>query len=457
MRGIKNTLRSLAERFRQNSFVKSVLTISSGIVIAQGISFALSPIYSRIYDPSVFGEFSVMTSSGAIITSIICLGLITAIMLPKDDASARRICSLILLSVTSLGTLIFAVMLAISPYYKAFTVDSVPYWQGCAIVYLHIMITNISSLYYSYVNRKGLYRVLFWNPILGGVANGVITVALGLLGWGLIGYAIGTISAGVINIIHMARHVKPFDLRCARVIQTLKEYKQFPLLQLPANIISTYAQQLPILMISLYFGNAVLGIYFMTMRFLNIPVTLLAAPINRVYYRDASRRYADGHSIGVFTFDILKANIKLAIIPICLLMVFGEPVFAVLLGEKWRAAGTYAEAMGMYMLVTFCSSCVSGGFVITGRQKYNLLIAIISIVANAAAFFVGNLVFGDAHMVLCCFAAVNIVITLCVVGWFMCANGVKVKAFCAFIFAYIFAPSAVAFTLKLLLKKAGVL
>lgn len=443
-------------RLKQNAFVKSVLTISSGIAISQGIGVLLSPIYTRIYAPSLFGDYSVMISSGTILSSIICLGLLTAIMLPKDDETAKRICTLIMTLVISLGTLFLAVALIISPRWQAFSVD-IPYWQGCLIVYFILVLTNISSIFYSYTNRLALYRVLFWNPILGAVSNAVLTVALGLAGWGLVGYSIGTISASVVSIIYMSWHVKPFRFKSTKLMLTLKANKNFPLLQLPANIISTFSLQLPVQMLSRFFGSTILGIYSITMRCLDIPTALLAAPINRVYYRDACAKYAEGQKIGEFTFNILKASIKLAIIPITILMVFGEPLFAFIFGEKWRLAGAYAEVLGVYSLVAFCSACISGGFVITGKQKYNLLLSVVSILANAAAFIFGNLFFGDAYTVLIFFAVTNIVIELGFIGWFVCSAGVHIKKYLKFVIQYIFIPSVSAIIIKILLKKARIL
>jgi O-antigen/teichoic acid export membrane protein len=255
----------------------------------------------------------------------------------------------------------------------------------------------------------------------------------------------------------MSWYVKPFKLNSPKLVLILRDYKNFPLLQLPANIISIFSSQLPVLMLSYYFGNSLLGTYSITMRCLGIPASLLAVPINRVYYREACAKYAEGQKIGEFTFNILKANIMLAIIPITILMVFGEPLFALIFGKEWRMAGTYAEVLGIYSLVTFCSACVSGDFVIIGKQKYNLLYSLVSIFANATVFILGSLLFGDAYMVLIFYSVTNIVISLVFNGLFVCSTGVHIKKYLNFIFKFILIPSMAAVIIKVVLKKAGVL
>lgn len=447
---------SLFKKVKGSTFIKSTLTISSGIAIAQGINLILSPVYSRIYTPEVFGDFSVMTSLGTIISSIICLGMMTAVMLPKDEKEAQQVCTLILSSILLLGSIIFVSAILFAGKWQAFSV-SIPYWQACLIVFINMVLLNISTLYYSFTNRKAMYRVIFWNPILGVAFNSFLTIILGMSGWGLIGYSIGTISASIVTIFHMSRHVHPFLLKNPELLETLKRYKNFPFLQLPANIISTFSAQIPIQLLSFYFGNTILGIFSMTMKFLGIPTTLLAAPINRVYFRDASKKYAAGEEIGTFTFRILKANVKLAVIPIAFIMIFGEPLFAFFLGEKWRMAGNYAEVMGMYSLVAFSSACVSGGFVIIQKQQNNLIISIISIIANTVAFVGGVAIFHDPYWVLVCFSAVNIIIQLSINGWFLNSCGIKVKDFFNFVVIYILFPSAAAIGIKFLLKMFEVL
>ena len=85
-----------------------------------------------------------------------------------------------------------------------------------------------------------------------------------------------------------------------------------------------------------YYSSAALGMYSMALKVLSLPTSLLATPVNRVYFQEASQRYNRGEDIGEFSFKILKANIKIAIIPISILIIFGEWIFALFLVEQGR-------------------------------------------------------------------------------------------------------------------------
>ena len=85
-------------------------------------------------------------------------------------------------------------------------------------------------------------------------------------------------------------------------------------------------------MMERFYSSTALGVYSMALKVLSLPTTLLATPVNRVYFQEASQRYNRGEDIGEFSFNILKANIKIAMIPIAVLIVFGEWIFALFLG-----------------------------------------------------------------------------------------------------------------------------
>jgi hypothetical protein len=231
-----------------SGFIKSVLTLSSGIVISQILSMVTTPVISRIYDPQIMGEFGLITSNSALIIGIVTLGMMTAIMLPKEDMESRRLCNLIFFSVCSLSTIIFLILIAIKQYYKV--IDSnVNYTAACSIMYFFIILSQLSAIYYAYTNRLKKYKVLFWNPIINSITYIPLAIIFGLLGYGLAGYCIANLLSTIITIIHMGRHVKPFTFekeawQFRSIRNLLKAYQKFPKYQLPAKMFGVYEHTL---------------------------------------------------------------------------------------------------------------------------------------------------------------------------------------------------------------------
>lgn len=450
----KTYFSDLISRFKENSFVKSVLTLSLGVVISQSISLLTTPILSRIYNPEIFGDFALISSNANIIGVLVCLGMLSAIMIPKEDDEAKGICRLVIKAIVLVSTSLLLLAIALSPFYQFFTV-SINYSIACVLIWACVNLTNISAVLYGYVNRQRLYNVLLWNPAIGTSAKAIICIGLGLISPNLLFYALGTIISTFLVIVHMLRYANPLkglllSEYSSKVV--LKKYVDFPKYQLPANLLSIVSQQLPVQLIKVFFGSIVLGSYSMCMTILGIPSNFLATPVNRVYYQEATARYNAGLDIGEFSYKILEKNIKIAIIPIMLLTIFGEWIFVFVLGSKWELAGSFASILGVYQLVLFCSMCLSGNYVIIGKQHLNLIFAIIFIILNVLAFVLGYYVFGNIYSVLIFFAIAGTVYSLFDIGLFLYYTGVRMPRFIKFILYYIISPTAFSVLVRMLIK-----
>lgn len=449
-----NKINGFKIKIKNNSFVKSVLTLSSGVIIGQIINFFGMPIISRIYSPVIIGDYTSVTTTANVICAIACLGMMTVFMLPDKDEEARNLSKLVSLSTVVIVIIIIVLMWIAFPNYKVFAVTSITYSTALITLGLYCILYTISNICYAYVNRKKQYRVLFWNPVISSIANVVIGTILGIMGMGYLGYMLSHILGFVINIIHLVMHENPYDKIVGSKLyywQLLKKYKQFPIFQMPANIISNLRGQIQVQMLANLFSSYSLGMYSMALRILTIPITLLATPINRVYYQEANMRYNKGENIGEFSFNILKANIKIAIVPIGILVIFGELIFSVFLGSQWREAGTYAAVLGLYQLMIFCSNCLSGGFVIIGKNFLNLFTSLYNLLAIGIVYLIA---YNWDISIMTCLWVMNffgISGMLLSQGIFFKLTGVKIRKYIIFILQYIILPFIVSWVIRSLI------
>ena len=414
---LRETLRQLYDRIRGNGFLKSVLTLSSGVVVGQAINFFGMPIVGRLYTPAAMGDYTVITTNAGVISSVACLGMMTVFLLPERDEEARGLSRLVMFSTLLLTTLAVFGLWFIHPYWRIFSTEETPYLLALAVLWLYIVCNTMSNICTAYVNRSKLYRVLFWNPVLYGGVNVVLSILFGVLDWGFLGYTFATILAFGANIVHLLLHGNPFgkvhSTDC-QPLPLLRAYRRFPIYQMPANLISSLGAQIPVQLMERFYSSAALGMYSMALKILSLPVTLLAAPVNRVYFQEASQRYNRGEDIGEFSFNILKANIKLAIVPISLLIVFGEWIFALFLGEQWREAGTYAAIISIYQLMQFCSSCLSGDYVIIGKNNWNLISAFATLFLSGVVYAIWSCLPGIPVFVF--LAVISLLFSLRIIG-----------------------------------------
>lgn len=453
---IRERFQALYRRAASSSFLKSVLTLSSGVVVAQGINFLGMPAVGRVYSPAAMGDYTIITTNANVIMSVACLGMMTSFMLPERDEEARGLSRLVTYSTLAITTLSVLGLWLCSGFYRIFHTEESPYALSLLVLWLYIMFHTVSNICYAFVNRQKLYRVMFWNPVITAGINVGCGILFGLLGWGFIGYTLAHILSFLVNILHLIRHANPYGRvsdPAFRCLPLLKSYRRFPIYQMPANLVANVGQQIPVQLMEAVYSSSALGMYSMAKKILSLPVSLLAAPINRVYFREASQRHARGESIGEFSFKILETNIKIAIAPIALLIVLGPQIFAIFLGERWRQAGVCASLLGMYELMRFCSSCLSGDFVIIRKNFWNLLEALFDLMIGFfLAFFMAFIAPLPLVRFLTFFSLLSSLKIILFQAVFLHYTGFRVRRYLFFIVKYIVIPFSLSITAHILLQ-----
>ena len=438
-------------KIQSSSFIKSVLTLSAGVVVSQLVSLIATPILSRIYDPHVLGDFSILTSNTTIIGTVITMGFLSAIMLPEDDDEAKGLCRLLAKLITGCSTVLL-VVLVLTPKYQLFSV-SIDYPLACIALWSIVLLDNLSSLCYSYVNRQKIYKVLFWNPSLGTISNTLVNIIMGMMGFGLWGYICSRVISSILVICHMLYHANPFVGKIQhRSIALMRQYRNFPLVLLPSNLIGTLSAQLPVLMLDKFWGSFALGNYSMCMNIMNLPKKFLAAPVNRVFYREATERINRGENIGEFAFSLVNTNVKLALIPVVLVIAFGEPIFVLILGDQWAIAGKMASVMSFYILLSFCTSCLSGKFVIIGKKTTILIMNIVVLCTNYITFIICNLLDFSAFTTVTIFSIIGCILSLIDLAIFMKQTNISIAKYVCFIVTHLLLPVAGAVLLRLAIQ-----
>lgn len=438
-----------------SGFIKSVLTLSSGVVIGQAINFVAMPLVGRLYDPGEIGDFQTITANSTIIGAIVCLGMMTALIIPKTDVESRRLCKLTTASTLVLSTAACLGLYFLRGIFRLVETETTSYLAAIIILWLFTVFNTINNICYAYVNRLRMYRVMFWNPIIGAAVNMGCSILFGYLGWGASGYTSANILAFVCNIIHLVLRANPFvndGTSLGDYRRLLKDYRAFPVYQMPANVVANVGNQMPVWTIKSIFGASALGMYSMALKILGLPTTLLATPINRVFFQEASKRYNDGEDIGEFSFRILEANIKLAILPIAVLVILGKQIFSIFLGAQWATAGVYATILGVYQLMLFCNSCLAGDFVIIKRNKWNLFSAVLTIAVQLSVFLVFKyIVHADIYTFLMALSTAMICKIVFVQSWFFRFLKFDMRKYLLFIAKFIAAPLVLTFLVYLFL------
>lgn len=398
-----NILSRIKDRVMASEFLKSVSVLFSGNVIANAISFISIPILSRIYSQTDFGDYAIVTSVASIVSVSTTFGLTSAIMAPKDDHESRKILTTAYMIQSACifvftGVFILLYLIRGTQLYRF----SGNYLVSFFLLFLYLLASALFSLLTILTNKLKQNRVLFRNTLINSLSSLVITVPLGLLGFGGAGFLLGATCSYLISDLQMIVHTRPFvrvDFR-ASCSEIVKKYRDFILFQFPANILGTFTHQLPNQMFSRLFGNARLGGYAMCDRILGVPMRLIGTPISTVYFRQASIYVKEQKDLSLFTYRLISKILWYSLFPVALVLLFARPIITFILGAEWSEVGDIVSLLLVPYILSFCSSCISYCLVVINKQKVNLFLTIVQLSLIGGITLLGYYLFHDFYRTL---------------------------------------------------------
>lgn len=365
-------LRSLA-RSRLGTGGRGVLSIATPTVGGQLLLLVTAPVLARLYGPADFGVFTVVATLATMLGAVAALRFEQAVPLPAREHDAYGLVALGLgaaLLTGAAGTVVVAA--AGDAVAAAFGQPRLRSWlwavpptaaaMGALLVLNQLAIRHRR---YGAIGRRNLLQSV--SMLLTQLGTG----AAGLRPGGLVlGLGIGQV-AGTLMLLPGARLGDP-GVRRARgwrqLCDTAHRYRRFPLVLAPSGLLNALGLQLPVLLIALWYGDAVAGWLGLAQRVLAAPATLLGAAVAQVYLGEFAR--AARGDVERARSIFLRASRKLALIAVpaaAVVIVAAPSAFTVLFGAAWANGGAYAQALAVGTAAHFVASPLSQTVVVLGR------------------------------------------------------------------------------------------
>lgn len=402
-------IKSKFNGFLNSSIIQNSFKIVIGNVIAQVLAVIFTPIITRIYGPEFYGEFGIFTSTWQMVNGIVCLGLISAIVSPKEDSKASGIYKICTISCTSFGILFFTVAMIISPFYKVINI-SPNYYITCFLLLICLIINNLTAMNYTWGNREKAYELLLWNPIIASVVNFIVVIICGYLNIKQYGLILGVIISQIVIFIYLYIRFKPLNyittfLELKRI---LKEYSDFPKYQMTSGLIKGMSVNIPILMMSSFFGTSFLGQYNMGQRLLYMPITLVASALGQVHFKQTTDIVNAGGDAGEMTYKTIKLIMLICFLPFLFIGIFGDIIFKLFLGTEWNLSGQIAKIRSLEFVFTAFFFSTSYILIVIKKQKASLIYTITALILNILALLIGGIVFNNQITTVFIISIINI-------------------------------------------------
>lgn len=372
---------------RLNKFIGDsfLMILSSGI--AQVILIITTPIITRLYSPTEFGEFTIFSNIAMILIPIINARYDLLIVNTKNDRSAN-ILSQISFLISLLILLILIPIFAISAWlYPNFILDFI-------FIIIMLFLVSLTNIFTNYLNKERKYKVLSLINVFRAGSMALLQIIFGLLALGSLGLIIGfslSYIAGItlgyktfkkhFNIVRDKEETKALFL----------ENKNQLVYSTPSILLNSLSFSVVVFFIGILYTNTEVGIYGMSIRVLGIPVTIISLGLSKIFMQQANDYYIE---YGNFRNLLLKFSSILVIVSIILyvpLYLFSEELVNILLGHSWVDAITVIKIVIPLFVIRLIVSTVSLSVIVLQKQQLELILQALFLIGTTATFVISKM------------------------------------------------------------------
>lgn len=372
---------------RLNKFIGDsfLMILSSGI--AQVILIITTPIITRLYSPTEFGEFTIFSNIAMILIPIINARYDLLIVNTKNDRSAN-ILSQISFLISLLILLILIPIFAISAWlYPNFILDFI-------FIIIMLFLVSLTNIFTNYLNKERKYKVLSLINVFRAGSMALLQIIFGLLALGSLGLIIGfslSYIAGItlgyktfkkhFNIVRDKEETKALFL----------ENKNQLVYSTPSILLNSLSFSVVVFFIGILYTNTEVGIYGMAIRVLGIPVTIISLGLSKIFMQQANDYYIEH---GNFRNLLLKFSSILVIVSIILyvpLYLFSEELVNILLGHSWVDAITVIKIVIPLFVIRLFVSTVSLSVIVLQKQQLELILQALFLIGTTVTFVISKM------------------------------------------------------------------
>ncbi|EOB9472247.1 TPA: type 8 capsular polysaccharide synthesis protein Cap8K [Staphylococcus aureus] len=372
---------------RLNKFIGDsfLMILSSGI--AQVILIITTPIITRLYSPTEFGEFTIFSNIAMILIPIINARYDLLIVNTKNDRSAN-ILSQISFLISLLILLILIPIFAISAWlYPNFILDFI-------FIIIMLFLVSLTNIFTNYLNKERKYKVLSLINVFRAGSMALLQIIFGLLALGSLGLIIGFSLSYIAGItLGYKTFKKHFNIvRDKEETKTLfLENKNQLVYSTPSILLNSLSFSVVVFFIGILYTNTEVGIYGMAIRVLGIPVTIISLGLSKIFMQQANDYYIEH---GNFRNLLLKFSSILVIVSIILyvpLYLFSEELVNILLGHSWVDAITVIKIVIPLFVIRLIVSTVSLSVIVLQKQQLELILQALFLIGTTATFVISKM------------------------------------------------------------------
>jgi len=380
----------------------------TGSVISQVITIVGTPILARVYSPSEYGIYGLYGSYIAILAILGGSMFSQAIIIPKSDYDATEV---------FLSSNYFCGLVSLFILFVIVVVDLIAGLSSnspMGLYYYSLPLMMLINAFYSslmiWANRQKEYKIIARNRVVSSTGlflfSFVFGYVFGIKSGLILAFLLSQVLALALLFFSIQRHspLILYRLTLAQIKTNLLKYPKFLFLGTPANLINSFSNQLPIIMLNKYGGADTAGYFNMSSKALGLPTTFVASAVTDVFkQRAAYDLNTKGSLISIFNATF-KSLISISVLPFVILIAFAPTIFGLILGPEWHEAGVYTQVVGVMYLFRFVISPLSYVITLANKLQISLIMDIYLFISSFAIFYFTLVKANNIHLSLTLYA-----------------------------------------------------
>lgn len=415
-------MHNLKELFRRET-TRNFFKLFSSLMLAQGLSFALAPLLSRLYTPEDFGLVALYMAIAGLLSMVATGKYEQAIMLPKRNEDAASLVVLVLM-ISLAASLVVAIIVVLfnNTFTRLLQAPEISFWLY--FLPLSMILHAIYQSFNYYANRMKFFGIMASGTLIQHVIINISRIAMGIERFFLNGLILSQIVSPVFSVIYMIKKLIPrmqVYFKGVTMINIKYQggiYSQYPSYNLIQSLTNNLASSLPIFMFTSGFSAQTAGLYSFGYTFVFRPLSLFSQSTLQVL----SQKIIEDHHNGKYIYPGIKKLVwsffKLGIIPFVLLGIFAPWLFSIVFSSVWTEAGTMIQILLPWLFMVYLTSPLSFVPELFFQQKKSMIIDFISIFLRFAALYIG-IHYNDVYLSLILFTIVSFSVVAYSLGWYL--------------------------------------
>jgi len=369
-------VKKIINRINKSEFASQFKILALGTLISQIFLISSTPLITRLYSPEVFGIFALFTAITSVFVPIVCGRYNIAMIVVKKNNEGNALFNLsLILSLVSCLILLIIFFFGEISLKKLLNAEKLNFWWF--FIPVIIFLSSSREIIKSYLNRVKNYSLISKSEIFFSIIKVTFLLSLGYLGYSFNGIFIADIisfMATIIFLIFFLKKIKKnFLIKKKKLYEVAKKYKEFPIYQSTSTLINTIRVVLPVFFLTKYFDSDIVGYYSLILMSIFYPLSFISKSISMIHIKKVAELIQKRTNVTNYIKKLTFILIFIILVPVFIVLFFGEEIFSFVFGKEWILAGNLASILIIGLGFQFVISTLSPVFSSTGHLKTSSL------------------------------------------------------------------------------------